>query len=72
MSNATTTRNADGATYLPPTRDELLADGLRCIVAGHPLPEALRPAPFALPTPATVEEGITRILAGPSLRATAA
>ena len=72
MSNATTTRTVDRATYLAPTRADLLADGLRCIVAGRPLPEALRPAPVALPAAATVHEGIARILAGPAVRATAA
>lgn len=71
MSNATTPRTVDRVRYLAPIRAELLADGLRCIVAGRPLPEALRPAPVALPAAATVHDGIARILAGPATRAAA-
>ena len=49
MSITTTHRIVEGATYVPPVRDELLAEGLRSIVAGRPLPEALRPAPRPFP-----------------------
>ena len=66
MSITTTHRIVEGATYVPPVRDELLAEGLRSLVAGRPLPEALRPAPRPFAAVATVADGIARILAGPS------
>ena len=68
MSNTTEPRTTDGSAYVPPVREALLAEGLRCIVAGRPLPEALRPASAPFPAVASVAEGIARILAGPAAR----
>jgi hypothetical protein len=68
MSNTTELRTTDGTAYVPPVREALLAEGLRCVVAGRPLPEALRPASAPFPAVATVAEGIARILAGPAAR----
>ena len=66
MSDTSVSPIVGGAAYAPPVRAELLAEGLRCIVAGRALPEALRPARAPFPAVATVAEGIARILDGPS------
>ena len=43
---------------------EQIAEAIGCIITGRPLPAHLRPAPVAVSRPATVSEGIARILAG--------
>ena len=65
MSTTPATRSVHGAPYAPPARAALLSEGLQCIVAGRPLPEALRPAAVSFPAVATVADGIAHILAGP-------
>ena len=65
MSTATETRREPATTYAPPaTRDEILADALGRIITGRPLPESLRAPQVRLTRPATVEEGVLRMLAG--------
>jgi hypothetical protein len=43
---------------------DLLVEALQCIIGGRPLPERCRPASMGGSAPASVEEGIQRILAG--------
>lgn len=68
MPTASVSRSAPHADYAPPARADLLQEGLRCVVAGRPLPAALRPTPAPIPTVASVAEGIAWILAGPAER----
>ena len=42
----------------------LIAEAIGCIIEGRALPEHLRPRAVAAPRPATVQEGIARILGG--------
>ena len=54
-------------TYAAPTsqdRQGLIAECISSILAGTALPEALRPREIAPSRPATVAEGIARILGG--------
>jgi hypothetical protein len=64
----TTTRTAGTVYVAPASKADLLAEGLGCIISGRPFPEYLQPpAPSTLrAAPTTVQEGIGRILAGPS------
>ena len=70
MSIHTTPRPPAAPSYEPPaartsaapSSQALIAEAIGCIVHGRPLPEPLRPRPFSAPRPATVQEGITRIL----------
>lgn len=55
--------------FLPPgsaDRQGLIAECISSILAGRPLPEALRPYETAQRRPATVADGIGRILSGGS------
>jgi len=66
---ARTTRR-DAATYAPATTTQsLIAEGLDCIINGRPYPAHLQPVSTVAPCPATVEQGIDAILAGPGARA---
>jgi hypothetical protein len=47
-----------------PSKQELIAEAIRCIITGQPYPEQLRPTTYAAERPRTVEAGITRILRG--------
>jgi len=68
MTTRTTRR--DAATYAPAASpQQLITEGLDCIINGRPYPAHLQPAPVTAPSPATVEEGIAAILAGPGPRA---
>ena len=51
---------------LPPTKAELIAEGIGAILAGRPYPEHLRPAEQQLSRPATVQDGIARIIDPPA------
>jgi len=62
MRDATTTAVTGAAGYAPPVRPVLLAEALGRILAGQPLPEELRPAVTAVSRPASVREGIERML----------
>lgn len=68
-SYSRTSRTSSPAiTYVPgPTVAEQIAEAIGCIITGRPLPEHLRPAPFVAARPATVEEGIARILSQPGV-----
>jgi len=61
-----TDRDARATIYAPPgpERDALLAECIGSILAGRPLPEAVRPRAAAVERPASVYVGISRILAG--------
>jgi hypothetical protein len=47
-----------------PTKQELIAQAIACIISGRPYPEHLRVTTYAVERPRTVEAGITRILRG--------
>jgi hypothetical protein len=47
-----------------PSKQELIAEAIDCIISGRPYPEHLRPTTYAAERPRTVEAGITRILRG--------
>jgi hypothetical protein len=68
-SHTRTSRTSSPAmTYVPgPSTAEQVAEAIGCIISGRPLPEYLRPQPLVAMRPATVEEGIARILAKPGL-----
>ena len=51
-----------GTAYAPPVHHAALAECLACVLAGEPLPEAFRPPAPSIARPATVREGIERIL----------
>jgi hypothetical protein len=54
-------------SYTPSTgrdRQALIAECISSILAGRPLPEGLRPHATPVSRPATVAEGIRRILSG--------
>ena len=54
--------------YVPgPTTAEQIAEAIGCIITGRPLPAYLQPQPFVVARPASVEEGIARILAKPGM-----
>lgn len=56
------------ATYTgAASKQELIAEAIACIISGRPYPEHLAPTTYASSDcpPATCEEGIGRILAGP-------
>lgn len=55
---------ARGTAFAPPAGHGALAECLACVLAGVPLPEAYRPAVAAVGRPATVREGIERIVTG--------
>lgn len=67
MSTASShkTRVSSPISYVPmATAAEQIAEAIGCIITGRPLPAHLRPAPVAVARPATVSDGIARILAG--------
>ena len=78
MSTHTARRPAPAASpaYAPPaappavrpaataSSHALIAEAIDCIIHGRAFPEHLRPRAFAPPRPATVQEGIARILGG--------
>ena len=68
-SHMRTSRTSSPAiTYVPgPSPAEQIAEAIGCIITGRPLPAHLRPEPFAASRPASVEEGIARILAKPGI-----
>jgi hypothetical protein len=47
-------------------REALNVEALTCIITGRPLPEQLRPAEYVVAPVATAEEGLRRIIEGPS------
>ena len=52
-------------TYAPgPSAAEQIAEAIGCILTGRPLPVYLQPQPVAIERPASVSEGIARILRG--------
>ena len=56
-------RAAAPTVYAPsPAKAELLADALNCIISGRPFPDGLCPPAAAPSAPATVRDGISRIL----------
>ena len=59
-------RAAAPTVYAPASSSDVLADALGRIITGRPLPEALRPVEQVTTAPRTVEEGLSRILAGPA------
>ena len=72
MSTPTAGRPADSTTYDPrvaapaaaPSSQALITEAIECILGGRAFPPHLRPTVFATPPrPATVQEGIARILA---------
>lgn len=59
----TSRTSSPAITYVPrPTTAEEIAEAIGCIITGRPLPAHLRPQPFVPARPATVSEGIARIL----------
>ena len=71
MSTLTASRPAATTSFAPtpnapaaaPSSDALIAEAIECILAGRAFPPHLRPTVFATPPrPATVQEGIARIL----------
>jgi hypothetical protein len=68
-SDMRTSRTSSTAIkYVPgPSTAEQVAEAIGCIITGRPLPAYLQPQPLAIARPATVEEGIARILAKPGL-----
>ena len=66
MSTASTNRartSSPAIAYVPgPSAAEQIAEAIGCIITGRPLPVYLQPQPVAIPRPATVSEGIARIL----------
>ena len=66
----TQTNRRDAATYAPaPSTQPLITEGLDCIINGRPYPAHLQPVAIAAPCPATTEQGIAAILAGPAAQA---
>jgi len=62
-SLSTAGSDARAIAYAPPAaRDALLAECIGNILAGKPLPEAVRPPAAAIERPGTVYIGISRIL----------
>lgn len=68
-SHTRTSRTSSPAIrYVPgPSTAEQIAEAIGCIITGRPLPAHLRPEPFVTTRPATVAEGVARILAKPGL-----
>ena len=67
MSTASshTTRNSIPVSYVPTTSAaEQIAEAIGAIITGRPLPAHLRPSPVGIAKPASVSEGIARILGG--------
>ena len=75
MSTLTTRRAAATTAFEPTTgaasysaagasSQALITEAISCIIAGRAFPEHLRPRAFSAPRPATVQEGIARILGG--------
>lgn len=61
------TARRDAATYAPAASTQpQITEGLDCIINGRPYPAHLQPVAIVAPCPATVEEGVAAILAGPS------
>ena len=64
------TTRRDAAPYAPAAgSQQLITEGLDCIINGRPYPAHLQPVSIVAPCPGTVEEGITAILAGPAASA---
>ncbi len=64
--SAATTRTSSATSYTQPsTKAEILADALGRIITGRPLPESLRPTMYAPSAPASVADGIGRIINAP-------
>lgn len=65
-----TSRSSSPAiTYTPGTsKADEIALAIGCILAGRPLPAHLRPQPVAIARPASVSEGVARILTGTIVR----
>ena len=62
-SISTARGDARSIAYAPPAaRDTLLAECIGSILAGKPLPEAVRPPAAAVERPGTIYIGISRIL----------
>ena len=68
MSDLMTGRAAAAAFAPPSSKADILAYAFGCIISGRPLPEGLQPPAEMVPLPASVEEGIARILAGAARR----
>ena len=67
-SSHTVRTSSPAISYTPrTTAAEEIALAIGCIITGRPLPAHLQPQPFAVARPASVEEGIARILAKPGL-----
>ena len=65
MSATSQTTRPAAATYTPDSNvDAVLAEAIGCIITGRPLPEFLRAPAVESVRPASVEEGMRRILAG--------
>jgi hypothetical protein len=65
MTTASQTTRPAAATYTPATQiDAVLAEAIGCIITGRPLPEFLRAPAAESVRPASVEEGVRRILTG--------
>ena len=63
-SSHTSRTSNPSIAYVPPAdRQALIAEAIGCIITGRPLPAHLAPQPVAIARPATVAEGIARILA---------
>jgi hypothetical protein len=67
MSTASSHKNrvSSPISYVPAaSAAEQVAEAIGCIITGRPLPAHLSAAPVPVARPATVSEGISRILAG--------
>ena len=58
-------RPVAAAAYTPMDRAALTAECLGCIITGRPFPDAVRAPMYDLARPASVEDGIARILGRP-------
>jgi hypothetical protein len=65
------TTRRDAASYTPaPGRQALIEEAIGCILSGRAFPAHLAPAPIPTHAPATVAEGLARIVGGPAASAT--
>ncbi len=66
MSSMQTIRR-EAASYTPTTGPQAqIEEALGCIICGRPFPAHLAPAAQPVDAPATVAEGLARILRGPA------
>ena len=70
MSTMQTTRREAASYTRTPSRQALIEEAIGCIITGRAFPAHLAPVAQPIHAPATVAEGIARILSGPAATAT--